>query len=64
MRDIVNYEFQQYEILIQDQNSILGETFQQVFPLFMEISITEDKQIGKLHADDSVQVGKGLFIES
>ena len=41
MKDVDNYEFQQKEILIQDENSILGK---QVFIFFLEeISIIQGK---------------------
>lgn len=40
------YEFKQYEILIQDQNSLLGETFPRVFffLVFMDIWSIQDKK--------------------
>ena len=35
MRDVDNYEFQQKEILIQDQNSILGKHFNKFLSFFL-----------------------------
>lgn len=48
------YEFKQYEILIQGQNSLLGETFPRVFffSCFYGHMEYSRQKIGKMHADD------------
>lgn len=60
MRDVDDYEFEQYEILIEDQNLILGGRH---FCKFGNIDYSKQKS-WKNTCWWSIQVGRRLFIES